>query len=80
MPMNLSISFIVALVVGASMRYGIESSWFTAIGVGVVIFILTPFIVSGVREKYLFSRIEREVVEKHQRVDEPPSSHRQDAL
>ena len=80
MPMNLSISFIVALGVGACIRYGIDSSWFTAIGVGVVIFILTPFIVSGVRAKYLFSRIEREVVEKYQRVDEPPSRHRQDGL
>jgi hypothetical protein len=79
MPMNLSISFIVALGVGACIRYGIDSSWFTAIGVGIVIFILTPFIVSGVRAKYLFSRIEREVVEKYQRVDEP-SRHRQDAL
>ena len=74
MPMNLSISFIVALVVGACIRYGIDSSWFTAIGVGVVIFILTPFVVSGVRARYLIRRIEREVVEKHQR------SHRQDAL
>ena len=80
MPMNLSISFIVALVVGACIRYGIDSSWFTAIGAGVVIFILTPFVVSGVRARYLFRRIEREVVEKHQSVDEPPSSHRQDAL
>jgi F0F1-type ATP synthase assembly protein I len=74
MPMNLSISFIVALVVGACIRYGIDSSWFTAIGAGVVIFILTPFVVRGVRERYLIRRIEREVVEKHQ------SSHRQDAL
>jgi hypothetical protein len=37
MPMNLSISFIVALGVGACIRYGIDGNWFTAIGVGVVI-------------------------------------------
>ena len=55
MPMNFSISFIVALVVGACIRYGIDSSWFTAIGVGVVIFILTPFVVSWSAGKISFS-------------------------
>jgi uncharacterized membrane protein len=76
MPMNLSISFIVALGVGACIRYGIESSWFIAIGVGAVIFILTLFIVRRVREKYHLRRVEREVVEKYRR--EPPSRQRQD--
>ena len=76
MAMNLSISFIVALVVGASMRYGIDGNWFTAIGVGVVIFILTLFIVRRVRERYHWRRMEREATEKYQR--EPLSRHRQD--
>jgi hypothetical protein len=76
MPMNLSISFIVALGVGACIRYGIDGNWFTTIGVGVVIFILTLFIVRRVRERYHWRRVEREVDEKYRR--EPPSGHRQD--
>ena len=74
MPMNLSISFIVALVVGACTRYGFYGNWFTAIGVGVVIFILTLFIVRRVRERYHWRRMEREATEKYQ----PLSRHRQD--
>jgi hypothetical protein len=76
MPMNLSISFIVALGVGACIRYGIDGNWFTVIGVGVVIFILTLFIVRRVRANYHLRRVEREVDEKYRR--EPPSRHRQD--
>jgi hypothetical protein len=76
MPMNLSISFIVALGAGACIRYGIDGNWFTAIGVGVVIFIVTLFIVRRVRERYHWRRVEREVDEEYRR--EPPSGHRQD--
>jgi uncharacterized membrane protein len=76
MPMNLSISFIVALGVGACIRYGIDGNWFSAIGVVVVIFIVTLFIVRRVRERYHWRRVEREVDEEYRR--EPPSSHRQD--
>jgi hypothetical protein len=56
-----SFSFIVALGVGAYIRYGIDGSWFTAIGFGVVIFILMPFIVSRVWGKYLTRRMERHI-------------------
>jgi hypothetical protein len=76
MPMNLSISFIVALGVGACTRYGIDGNWFTAIGAGVAIFILTLFIVRRVRERYHWRRMEREATEEYRR--EPPSRHRQD--
>ena len=76
MPMNLSISVIVALGVGACTRYGIDGNWFAAIGVGVVIFILTLFIVRRVRERYHWRRMEREATEKYRR--EPSARHRQD--
>jgi hypothetical protein len=74
--MNLSISFIVALGVGECTRYGIDGNWFTAIGAGVVIFIVTLFIVRRVRERYHWRRVEREVDEEYRR--EPLSGHRQD--
>jgi hypothetical protein len=76
MPMNLSISLIVALGAGACIRYGIDGNWFAAIGVGGVIFIVTLFIVRRVRERYHWRRVEREVDEEYRR--EAPSSHRQD--
>jgi hypothetical protein len=52
-------AFILAVAVGAYLRYGLEASWYAAIGVAVLIFIATPFVLSRVLAIYLIRRMER---------------------
>lgn len=64
MPMYLrriidSFSFVVALGVGAYIRYGIDGGWLAAIGIGIISFIVMPFIISRVWATYLIRRMER---------------------
>jgi hypothetical protein len=66
MPMYLrriidSLSFIIAVGVGTFIRYGIEGSWLAAIGIGIVIFLVAPFLVSRLWAKYLIARMERQI-------------------
>lgn len=73
-----SFSFTLALGVGAYVRYGIDGSWFAAIGVGVVIFIVMPFIISRVWATYLIRRMERRISDGsiERRVDEVVEKYR----
>jgi hypothetical protein len=50
-----SAAFLMGLGVAVLMRYGLDSAWWAAIGVGLLVFAITPFIVT----KHLIRRMER---------------------
>jgi hypothetical protein len=52
-------AFILALAVGAYLRYGLEASWYAAIGMAALLFIATPFALSRMLAIYLIRRMER---------------------
>src|SRR5437667_10572027 len=54
-----SVSFLLGLGVAAWMKYGLDSAWWAAIGVGLLVFIITPFIVSRALAKHLIRRMEQ---------------------
>lgn len=56
-------SFVLAVLIGAYIQYGMEWSWIAAIGFGVLIFLATPFIVSRLWAKHLIARMERQIGE-----------------
>jgi len=67
MPMYLrrivdSFGFILGSGVGAWLRYGQDASWFTAIGLGVVVFAVTPFVLSQVLALYFIRHLERQAI------------------
>jgi hypothetical protein len=45
--------------VAAYMKYGLETSWYAAIGIAALIFIIMPFILSRIAAIYLIRRMER---------------------
>ncbi len=64
MPMYLrrivdSIGFILGVGVGAWMRYAQDASWWVAIGLGVIVFAVVPFVLSRVLALYYIRRLER---------------------
>ena len=46
-------AFLIALAVVAWMRYGLDSTWWAAIAVGLLVFAITPFIASRALAKHL---------------------------
>ena len=52
-------AFVLAVAIALCIRYGLEWSWYTAVGVAVIVFILTPFIVSRMWAKRIVRRMER---------------------
>jgi hypothetical protein len=54
-----TLTFLLAVGVSVWIRYGLESSWYLAIGCAVIVFVLTPFIVSRVLGTYILRRMER---------------------
>jgi hypothetical protein len=46
-------AFLIALAVVAWMRYGLDSTWWAAIAVGLLVFAITPFIGSRALAKHM---------------------------
>jgi hypothetical protein len=59
----------VALGVAAWMKFSLDSAWWAAVGVGLLVFVVTPFIVSRVWAKYLLKRMERAASETDRKTD-----------
>jgi hypothetical protein len=53
--------FLLALGVAAWIKYGLDSAWWVAIGVGLLVFAITPFVASRLLAKHLIKRMERDV-------------------
>jgi uncharacterized membrane protein len=65
-----SIAFIFAVGVAAWVKYGLDSSWYAAIGWAALVFFLTPFIITRVWGIYKLRYMERhatELIEKIRR-------------
>jgi hypothetical protein len=62
-----STAFLLAVGVAVWIRYGLESSWNLAIGCAVIVFVLTPFIVSRVLGTYILRRMERQLTDRRDR-------------
>jgi hypothetical protein len=54
-----STAFALAVGVAAWTRYGLETSWYAALGCALLVFLLVPFVVSRMLARYLFRRLER---------------------
>ena len=54
-----STAFALAIGVAAWTRYGLETSWYAALGWAVLVFLLVPFVVSRMLVRYIFRRLER---------------------
>ena len=54
-----STAFALAVSVAAWTRYGLETSWYAALGWALLVFMLVPFVVSRMLARYLFRRLER---------------------
>jgi uncharacterized membrane protein YhfC len=60
-------AFIFAVGVAAWVKYGLDGSWYAAIGWAALVFFLTPFILSRVLGTYILRRMERQASELLQR-------------
>ena len=54
-----SVAFVLAVAAAVCVRYGFETNWYAAIGLAVIVFALTPFILSRFWAMYLIRRMER---------------------
>jgi hypothetical protein len=65
-----SIAFIFAVGVAACIKYGLDSSWYAAIGWAALAFILTPYIITrvwGIYKLHYTERHANELIEKIRR-------------